>query len=124
MAAKVETNHSENGLSYEEVNQKDNSTYAQAVANSKLRSISEGQSSQESSDNRNDPLDYALANHTETSVESEEEKNKKEYIDAPPPKVNPWTVNKNAALVISGKANHQKGCKEQHEGKRNETSHF
>ncbi|XP_067134203.1 la-related protein 1B isoform X3 [Centruroides vittatus] len=115
MAAKVETNHSENGLSYEEVNQKDNSTYAQAVANSKLRSISEGQSSQESSDNRNDPLDYALANHTETSVESEEEKNKKEYIDAPPPKVNPWTVNKNAALVISGKANHQKGCKEQHE---------
>ncbi|XP_064481345.1 la-related protein 1B-like isoform X2 [Ornithodoros turicata] len=27
----------------------------------------------------------------------------KEYIDAPPPKVNPWTMNRNAAYVISGK---------------------
>lgn len=116
MAAKVETNHSENGLTYEEVSPKDNNTYAQAVANTKLKSISEGQSSQESSDAKNDPMDYTLTNHTETSIESEEEeKTKREYIDAPPPKINPWTVNKNAALVISGKANYQKGCKEPNE---------
>jgi hypothetical protein len=28
---------------------------------------------------------------------------KKKYVEAPLPKINPWTVNKNAALVITGK---------------------
>jgi hypothetical protein len=33
---------------------------------------------------------------------------KKTYVEAPLPKINPWTVNKNAALVIRGKQSEAK----------------
>ncbi|XP_022247446.1 LOW QUALITY PROTEIN: la-related protein 1B-like [Limulus polyphemus] len=43
------------------------------------------------------------SNNSEKKEESELLIKKRDVIDAPPPKVNPWTINRNAARVISGK---------------------
>lgn len=39
----------------------------------------------------------------ESGTISDKVPEKKKYVEAPLPKINPWTVNKNAALVITGK---------------------
>lgn len=43
------------------------------------------------------------SNNSEKKEESEQLIKKRDVVDAPPPKVNPWTINRNAARVICGK---------------------
>lgn len=47
--------------------------------------------------------DSKLNENDDCNGDPEKEPEKIKYVEAPLPKVNPWTVNKNAALVITGK---------------------
>lgn len=60
-------------------------------------SVNNDESKQKASPGNVDPS----VNNTESVVEVAEKKN---LVEAPLPKINPWTVNKNAASVITGKA--------------------
>ena len=51
-----------------------------------------------------DKTEHENVNDDDEASNSEKVPEKKKYVEAPLPKINPWTVNKNAASVITGKA--------------------
>lgn len=51
---------------------------------------------------KNEEVNPDLKSQLEPTEDTKEQE-KIKFIDAPPPKVNPWSVNKNAALIIKGK---------------------